>query len=857
MRSSLHDDFQPDCLAQRIPYAPLEWRESVLKPPASLSLTSFLPFTTRPQSGASNTVAFASAPPTFPSLLTFSLQRDRIIRVWEAGNCVSTAHAPPVFHNSLVRGGSVPAPNRSVPILDAETQSQTLLLVIPPVSVPDAESPDPAEGTRLVVYMPSSAGGYFSIFVLSGKNVSGARALEFHGHRLASESSRARSLRDFLVTEEDGLLWVLWEDDGMTSVEYINIDFDADESEGEEEVEGQNSSSSWRSLAPQDLDTSASIGAPSSTSQNASFTGAFMAYLLRPGNFSKYTLRAALQEYVMAISSSPQASSSRSKRSTVHNDPALNQILSRLSTYETLGEQIVAAVGSTVTLNVDPQTGVAGEEQWTTYWAALRRDWEGFVARCRDIERRGRGPLKLGRSAYSDGAPLVIERERIGGVVKTDGAMVFFEREFVGAGPSRSKLRSRSRNGNGHTADSSPEDDHSIISISQFIRSSINPLQLSKVDSSLLSCARQTATSSFTDLAADISRREIVSGISEEVAEWLDAKIEDCFGVSNESGHVQEDTDLEVLMQNVFDVIIGLDSVKLEDEDNEREEEDVENHIIPRDAAIGHAFSRPLLEWQKGLTTAYLALTLQARYEITLAITTLLCYVADVHPQLLPSEGGATVLGEAFGALQAISTMWELSRKPAGDLEGKGRRVAPSVAVSADGGKDDVANLMRGMRVSSYSGPPAGPTTSDKPSFSPTYSVLHLLVSTSTLPIFQNHKTALLPPSTLAHQYLAQSSAFFLGIRGRTLDLPEIPGVAEARLLHQLWINGLPVVVRDIAESGWVETTPGVAYVLGRALLDLGKVEKAKVLLEQVDSALGASSCGRTFRALLTNSLLW
>ena len=74
-------------------------------------------------------------------------------------------------------------------------------------------------------------------------------------------------------------------------------------------------------------------------------------------------------------------------------------------------------------------------QQQIEYFAALRRDWEGFLARCREIEKAGRRPVALGvvgikqkvRATSTDTMTsdpvehcVVLERERMGMLVGED-----------------------------------------------------------------------------------------------------------------------------------------------------------------------------------------------------------------------------------------------------------------------------------------------------------------------------------------------------------------------------------------------------------------------------------------------------
>lgn len=718
----------------------------MLRPPVSLTLSSFMPFTTKPQPGASNTIAFASVPHPSPSLISFSLQRDRVIRVWESGSCVATAHVPHILSNSLVRGSSVPPTSHSVPILDAEPQN--LLQVIP---APSESTFD--EGLRLVVYMPSSNGGYFSVFVLSAKNTSGARALEFYGHKNCSEYTRTRSLRDFLIVEET--LWTLWDDEGNTSVESTNVDFD-DEDLAE---------SPWIPLMPSyRVDPLPSHLDDQQLPTYGSFTGAFMSFLLRPGAFSKYTLRAALQQYITAFSSAPG----------VHK-----KVLERR--YNSLSEQIASTVGCTVNLNLDPQTG---EQQWNTYWAALRRDWEGFVARCVNIERNARWPLKLGRSAYEGGDPLVIERERLCAVVFTDNATRFYDREVV-ARPVDDPNSPPPR------LDSSAELTIPVMEVARTLRSSINGLQLSKIDAALLAVARTDPKSSFPDIAADLARRDIISGISEEVASWIDERVETI-------------PRLDEALHEILNIVEDLDGIKLEQHD-ETESPDT---------------GSSQLEWQRALTTAYITTTIHARYETLLVLLTFICFIADARPDLFSEYAG--IIGGGFSAFQCVATLHTMSRRPAGDPETR----------TELHGEDDVAVLLRSMHVSGGAN-----GVMNGPRLIPTHSLLHLLYASSD----SSAHSFGIAPGTAAHQYLRHTDM---------LNCGESPTarLADAKLMHQMWVLGHPEMVQEMAE--WFPRTPAVAYVLGRSLLDMGRVEDAAVILERVEAFIGKRCDSKFYRPI-------
>jgi nuclear pore complex protein Nup160 len=83
-----------------------------------------------------------------------------------------------------------------------------------------------------------------------------------------------------------------------------------------------------------------------------------------------------------------------------------------------------------VTLSRDTQTGAL---QYDKYWVSLKRDWEGFIARHRAIERSARWPLTLGIGPR--GEVLVAERERTGALAVEDLPLRLHRRADLGAKP--------------------------------------------------------------------------------------------------------------------------------------------------------------------------------------------------------------------------------------------------------------------------------------------------------------------------------------------------------------------------------------------------------------------------------------
>ncbi|KAF8335076.1 nucleoporin Nup120/160-domain-containing protein [Cantharellus anzutake] len=573
------------------------WKETILRPPLSLTLTSLIPFT-RPRQGSSHTISFATVPNPSPSLVVFSLHRDRTLRVWETGVCVASIGVPAFIPDSSVREASS---SRTATILGPEPRR--LLQVIPP-----EEGDRIDEALQILVFMPQTQGGSFSLYGLSEKNNGGQRSLEYLWSKNCSEPSQYRQLRDFIVTGDT--LWVLWDDAGSALVEYTDFD-----------VEGEVIASSWNSV---NCDGESYFPSPRSEEKNlpqGSFTDSYLRALLQPGSFSKYTLRAALQQYSSTLMSVPGA-----------HHPILS------TTYQTLAEQIASVVGCTVDLVVDPQTG---EQLWVPYWNTLRRDWEGFLARCREIERQARWPLQLGVSYF--GEPLLIERERLCAIVKTDKAMQLHQ----------SVTNTNALQIPGTVA---------LSRIAHTLRESLGSAKATRLDQSILDVVRSDPKSSYLDLMLQVSQGDIMKAVPTATLTWV-------------NGQLAHFSDVEGAIVEVLQALVSLDTVKLE-QDEETESIDA-----------------PPLSWQTALLTSFIATSIKARYDIILPLFTLLAFIIERDRD--SQTGWRHIAGQAFVAVQSISLLHHIAISPAGDPEATSARLAD----------DDVASLMRNMTVSGYSRP--------------------------------------------------------------------------------------------------------------------------------------------------------
>ncbi|KAF9455603.1 hypothetical protein BDZ94DRAFT_1302988, partial [Collybia nuda] len=172
-------------------------------------------------------------------------------------------------------------------------------------------------------------------------------------------------LQDFMVI--GNWLYTRWDRHGQSIVEKTIINVE----------DGTFNSAPWHvaSYAPEPELTPAYL--EEQLLSPGSLTEKFYEAIMRPGMFSALTLRTAIDQYTDSCLSLPGP-----------RPPQLSVMY--------------------INLNRDPKTGAF---QHANYWNALKRDWEGFIARCREVERSARWPLVLG--AQDQGEIIVVERERV------------------------------------------------------------------------------------------------------------------------------------------------------------------------------------------------------------------------------------------------------------------------------------------------------------------------------------------------------------------------------------------------------------------------------------------------------------
>ncbi|KAF9008833.1 nucleoporin Nup120/160-domain-containing protein [Cyathus striatus] len=685
-----------------------EWTETIFQCSSFLSsLTSFLPSLSNGTPNASYIISMATHPWPTDIGYVWSLSRDRTLRFWKPKiGCVASKVLSPLLINHESSPISANSAGKHQVLLDGAPQR--LLRVFSTSAHEDH--------LYVVVFLPtassSSSGGVFHLVDTHGDQLYELGMIE------CSKNSTYCHLQDFMVS--NNTLYSLWDKQGRSTVERITFHVDNWNDSGYHPNPWLIASyAQEQELTPAYMEEQL-LG-------SGSLTEKFLEAIMKPGVFSTLTLRLALEQYTDACLSLPGPP-----------PPPLTAI------YASLSDNIAAVVGCTVTLNRDPHTGAL---QYANYWTALRRDWEGFVARCREIERSARWPLVLGSQGDDD--IIMIERERVGSVVKED-LPISLRRVIV------------------HDRPLNPQ--YNLLQITWFLRTKLGPQVMSNLESRIVDIMHQEIAFSFADILQDQAQRsQLKECLDEGSTSWL-------------LGRLQSIQDLDAATRVTLDVIGGCDM------EVKREEEEVEL-LLPSSSS----------EWSHGLVASYVAVTVEARYDLCLSLITLLFFLSDDLNSWDPS-----LLAEVFALFRGIAMLKFVSGQPAGESDRN---------LEGDLSTDDVVSRMQNMHFSST-----------KSQVTPKVSLMHRLLS-------QSGDANVLPAA--AHRFL-DSCGLLQSISPSYATKYEVLYCERIRLL------GFLHVARELLS--WLPRTPGATYVLSQVWLNLRRADDASRLLEKLAGCFGENA---------------
>lgn len=515
-------------------------------------------------------LSFASIPQPGDFTNLFTLSRDRTLRCWTPNKgCRSEIVLPPINSNTEASPLLEGRPQKLLQAYDSSSTQVDRFSVL-------AFAPSPTSST---------SGGIFHLYESAPER----QSWDHVASTPTSLESVHCKLQDFLYT--GGKLYVLWEKQGesMCEVAYFGAGVEI---------------CTWTPALYGQTDKLTQEAVNELLLQPGSLTDKFIQAVLRPGVFSVLTLRSALQDYKEHYLSLP--------------GPHPTQLV---TSYPTLAEGIASVVGCTVELTRDPLTGAALHKQ---YWNALRRDWEGFLARCREIERSARWPLCLGLGDTKFQV-ILVERERIGQCVNEDNA-IRLHRLLSSSAPRDSV--------------------HELLVICWALRSRLSVPLIRGIESATLDLCKQEFAFPLADIVTDSSHRVLSNGdFDVDLDVWLGEKLATV-------------EDMDQAIRSILDVIVGLDKAV-------KQEEDEVELIIPPVTS----------EWSRALVTSYIAETVEARYQLCISLSILLFFIGEGTKQYDPA-----LLCEVFAVIRGVAMLRILSQQTAGDLEG----ARPSLQESDD-----------------------------------------------------------------------------------------------------------------------------------------------------------------------------
>ncbi|KIY45981.1 hypothetical protein FISHEDRAFT_76214 [Fistulina hepatica ATCC 64428] len=487
----------------------------------------------------------------------FTLSRDRTCRLWTSSG-----------HHSAVKiadykGSREPTPG--VHLLDAEPQ--TLLCAFGWEFIEDDMSD---VSTYVLAFSPtpgsSISGGTFHLYDTTNDQLS------FIGSFESSKRTSQCHLQDMMV--HDDHLYTLWDchnGESLSRVEYTR--FDSDESLSKTMIWHTAFCPPEEELTPSTLERL--------LTGSGSMTEQFIEAIFRPGVFSMGTLSKAINDYMSTLLRQPG-----------DIPPQLSAI------YPSIKARIMNVVGCTITLQRDPHTGAY---RHASYWTAYKRDWAGFIARCREIERHARWPVALG---VTDEKILVIDRDRVGVIEPEDTPLLTNRRMLL------------------HPK--APE--HRFFEALWTIKDKLGAQFIASFESGVAEIVRQETAFSFADVIQDFAER---LHWDEELGEGHRAWV---------IGKLSRLDDLSEEVRAALAIIRAIDAIKPEPLEG------------IRDGAS---------EWHAALVTSYTSLSIDARYDLSLLLMLFLFFNASKIGTWEPP-----LIAEIIAAFRITFILRYIARKP-------------------------------------------------------------------------------------------------------------------------------------------------------------------------------------------------
>lgn len=723
-------------------------------------------------SEADQIISIASLPSNPGCDIIFTVSRDRTLRAWDrwAGN-VSWVSMPPL--PGLDGGGpreSVLPQTTPAPLGLLSPDPRTLLRIIMGES---RANHNPLDILRVLAFIPTpfsdAHAGFFILYSFDTRT----NKLVVVGEKLCSSQTLGCELRDFQVSQS--VLHVVWDTGGRTLYETTQLDIGDWVANSDDE---EQSPDLWKEA--QYLDDE--VLSPTFTDMfnfsidPQAIKEEIVNAILRPGAFSPYTVQTALEGYCQSLLTMP--------------DPPYKALQ---EPYEGIVERISGIVGCTVTKVVDPATGA---ELWENYWTALKRDIEGFLARCRDIERSARWPLALAR--YEDQIVL-LERERTGILVNQDVPLSLYRQISF-------RLEEGITEEGLHTPSQYP-----ILNAAMLLRYRIHVASWKEVEDLLRCFPKSEPEQTYNTTLLEMAQELDVEGFDESTTQDV------LLSLISLKQHADQ--------RKAFTKVINLlRDVGADVKDEEDEDEGYLLDIVPKGSEQSHIDHHH--QWSKSVTASYLTSTLEARYALVSSVLFLLIFLAwrenNDYDDYVASQIDPDIIDAFFALHRSITILKYIGAQVTEGPEGKQLKsgaLTPKNSLKREGTTDTLIERLEGLDVGRR--------------------------SVSWLPDQYNFKVksirsllqALLDPLPDKFSLPYASDYFLRSTHLLASDTALIAGAEEVILLKRL--SSYPAVVLQVAD--WLPKMGGVCYVVGRMRLQLGDVDGAADYFERAARNFGTS----------------
>ncbi|KAG8758806.1 hypothetical protein FRC14_007305 [Serendipita sp. 396] len=571
-----------------------------------------------------------------------------------------------------------------------------------------------------------------------------------------------------------------------------------------------------------------------------------------PGGFSPYTISEALKVYVESARVSV-------KGDTRSSDPNVGLRNALSHQYTSLRARVGAIVGSVIKEKVSSKTGTNNrimEDEEETKITTQRREWEGFLACCRAIEKSGHWPVALGivgtraptGQSPQGGECVVIERERMGLVVNEDSPLEMYHRVMR----EMQETDFNDEEAGIHAVQPTHDWGSFLLRLALSLKSLLSPSSWAKVTDDLFSVIRNGISKNYDELLLDLGSELHLENL--EADDWVFEQLDD---IGKDNFSLGLDT-ISTLIRTTGVAEIA-DTVKQEDDEEEVGRMLLHANanssliafggVVGANALLGEADNHT--QWSKSLTASYLSATLDARYDIASSVIFLLMFIIFSQRDDSPSPT-AQVIDELFFGLRSSSLLRQIaSRAVEGEVDGpventqlqNGASAAPVLARAipthmragtADSMSLQLSNLQVGVVQSSLIPPQARSQVFLPPSKS---SAIPSLPSTmrgsGSSPLLQT----LLPSLKRSFSLPYASDAFLYSNGIISSDSLLIACQAEVKFAEDLRKREHYRAAADVLD--WLPKNDACCYIGGLLMLHWEEYEQASSLFEGASRSFG------------------